>query len=73
MILEKKARNWIRSFLPLIPRKGELYHITVHPMIIKEQFFFKKKKEKKEKESTVKIFGFFHDIVMHLIHPSFIS
>lgn len=42
-------------------------------MIIKEQFFLKKKKEKKEKESTVKIFGFFHDIVMHLIHPSFIS
>lgn len=66
MILEKKARNWITSFLPLIPRKGELYHITVHPMIIKEQF-------EKEKESTVKIFGFFHDIVMHLIHPSLIS
>lgn len=57
--------------MPLIPRKGELYHITVHPMIIKEQF--KKKKGKKEKESTVKIFGFFHDIVMHLIHPSLIS
>lgn len=68
MILEKKARNWITSFLPLIPRKGELYHITVHPMIIKERF-----KRKKEKESTVKIFGFFHNIVMHLIHPSFIS